>query len=155
MAIDAFMKFDGINGEMQTGEIPLQSFSWGVSNSSSGANGGAGNGEGGGKTSFHDFSFTSVVGKQSPQLFESAVNGGRIVTATLTINDKVEPITLKFTEVFISSYKLTEGAIKLSEGAIKLSEGFVPAVQLGAPMEAVSFNFTKVEFNVRGKIGLG
>ncbi len=154
MAIDAFIKFDGINGEMQTGEIPLHSFSWGVSNSSSGASGG-GKGEGGGKTSFQDFSFTSVVGKQSPKLFESAVNGGRIVTATLTINDKVEPITLKFTEVFISSYKLDEGAIKLSEGAIKLSEGFVPAVQLGAPMEAVSFNFTKVEFNVRGTTGLG
>jgi type VI secretion system secreted protein Hcp len=153
MAIDAFIKFDGINGEMQTGEIPLQSFSWGVSNSSSGAS--SGTGSGAGKASFQDFSFTSAVGKQSPKLFESAVNGGRILTATLTINDKVEPITLKFSEVFISSYKLDEGAIKLSEGAIKLSEGFVPAVQLGAPMEAVSFNFTKVEFNVRGTTGLG
>jgi len=146
MAIDAFIKFDGINGEMQTGEIPLQSFSWGVSNSSSGAS--SGTGSGAGKASFQDFSFTSAVGKQSPKLFESAVNGGRILTATLTINDKVEPITLKFSEVFISSYKL-------DEGAIKLSEGFVPAVQLGAPMEAVSFNFTKVEFNVRGTTGLG
>jgi type VI protein secretion system component Hcp len=153
MAIDAFIKFDGINGEMQTGEIPLHSFSWGVSNSSSGNT--TGSGAGAGKASFQDFSFTSAVGKQSPKLFESAVNGGRILTATLTINDKVEPITLKFTEVFISSYKLDEGAIKLSEGAIKLSEGFVAAVQLGAPMEAVSFNFTKVEFNVRGTTGLG
>lgn len=153
MAIDAFIKFDGINGEMQTGEIPLQSFSWGVSNSSSGST--SGSGSGAGKASFQDFSFTSVVGKQSPQLFESAVKGGRITKATLTINDKVEPITIKFNEVFISSYKLDEGAIKLSEGAVKLSEGFVPAVQLGAPMEAVSFNFTQVEFSVRGTTGLG
>jgi type VI secretion system secreted protein Hcp len=149
MAIDAFLKFDGITGESQEG-IRLQSFSWGVSNSSSVASSGSGSGSG--KVSFQDFSFTSAVGKQSPQLFRSAVEGAHIGSGTLTINDKVEPITIKFSDVFISSYKLDEGAIKLSEGAIKLSEG---AVQLGAPMEAVSFNFTKVEFTVRGTTGLG
>jgi type VI secretion system secreted protein Hcp len=151
MAIDAFLKFDGITGESQEG-IRLQSFSWGVSNPSSAS---TGSGAGAGKVSFQDFSFTSAVGKQSPQLFSSALGGRTIGTGTLTINDKVEPITIKFSDVFISSYKLDEGAIKLSEGAIKLSEGFVPAVQLGAPMEAVSFNFTKVEFTVRGTTGLG
>jgi type VI protein secretion system component Hcp len=151
MAIDAFLKLDGITGESQEG-IRLQSFSWGVSNSSSAT---SGSGAGSGKASFQDFSFTAAVGKQSPLLFKSAVEGVHIGSGTLTINDKVEPITIKFTEVFISSYKLDEGAIKLSEGAIKLSEGFVPAVQLGAPMEAVSFNFASVEFQARGNISIG
>jgi len=149
MAFDAFLKLDGITGESQGGTIQLQSFSWGVSNPSSAS---TGSGAGAGKASFQDFSFTSAVGKQSPQLFRSAVEGTTIGTGTLTINDKVEPITIKFSEVFISSYKLDEGAIKLSEGAIKLSEG---AVQLGAPMEAVSFNFTSVEFQARGNITIG
>jgi type VI secretion system secreted protein Hcp len=150
MAFDAFLKLDGITGESQGGTIQLQSFSWGVSNSNSIAS--SGSGAGAGKVSFHDFSFTSALGKQSPQLFRSAVEGTTIGSGTLTINDKVEPITIKFSEVFISSYKLDEGAIKLSEGAIKLSEG---AVQLGAPMEAVSFNFTSVEFQARGNITIG
>lgn len=150
MAIDAFLKLDGITGESQEG-IRLQSFSWGVSNSSSASTGGAS----GGKASFQDFSFTSAVGKQSPQLFKSAMEGTHIGSGTLTINDKVEPITIKFNEVFISSYKLDEGAIKLSEGSIKLSEGFVPAVQLGVPMESVSFNFVSVEFQAQGNISIG
>jgi X-X-X-Leu-X-X-Gly heptad repeat protein len=150
MAIDAFLKLDGIPGESQEG-IRLQSFSWGVSNPSSNVTSSGGS-AGSGKASFQDFSFTSVVGKQSPQLFRSVVEGTRIGSGTLTVNDKVEPITIKFSEVFISSYKLDEGAIKLSEGAIKLSEG---AVQLGAPMEAVSFNFTSVEFQARGNISIG
>ena len=145
MAFDAFLKLDGITGESQEG-IRLQSFSWGVSNSSSIAT--SGGGAGAGKASFQDFSFTSAVGKQSPQLFLSAVEGSHIGSGTLTIIDKVEPITIKFSEVFISSYKLDEGAIKLSEGVNA-------APQLGAPMESVSFNFARVEFQARGNITIG
>lgn len=146
MAFDAFLKLDGITGEAQGGTIQLQSFSWGVSNPNSVAT--SGGGAGAGKASFQDFSFTAAVGKQSPQLFRSAVEGTHIGSGTLTIADKLEPITIKFSEVFISSYKLDEGAIKLSEGV-------VPAVQLGAPTEAVSFNFASVEFQARGNITIG
>ena len=140
MAFDAFLKIEGING---AGEIRLESFSWGVCNSSSIA---AGSGAGGGRASFQDFSFAAVVGKQSPQLFEAAAEGRLIQSATLTVTDKIEPLTIKFSEVFISSYKLDEGAIKISEGVL-------PAVQLGPPMESVSFNFAKVEFQAGGSIG--
>jgi type VI secretion system secreted protein Hcp len=145
MAFDAFLKLDGITGESQEG-IRLQSFSWGVSNSSSIAT--SGSGAGAGKASFHDFSFTSAVGKQSPQLFRSTVEGTHIGSGTLTILDKFEPITIKFNEVFISSYKLDEGAIKLAEGVNA-------APQLGAPIESVSFNFVSVEFQARGNITIG
>src|SRR5215471_1752505 len=144
MAFDAFLKIDGITGESRGGEIRLESFSWGISNSSSSAT--SGSGAGAGKASFQDFSFAAVVGRQSPKLFEAAAEGRRISSATLTVTDKIEPLTIKFSEVFISSYKLDEGAIKLSEGVL-------PAVQLGPPMESVSFNFAKVEFLAGGNVG--
>jgi type VI secretion system secreted protein Hcp len=144
MAFDAFLKIDGITGESRGGEIRLESFSWGVSNSSS--SGTSGSGAGAGKASFQDFSFAALVGRQSPQLFQSAAEGKLIRSATLTVTDKIEPLTIKFSDVFISNYKLDEGAIKLSEGVLS-------AVQLGPPMESVSFNFAKVEFLAGGNLG--
>ena len=143
MAFNAFLKIDGIDSGTQGGEIPLRSFTWGLSNSSS-----SGSGSGAGRVSFQDFSFVASVGKQSPQLFEATAEGKVIQSATLTVTDKIEPLTIKFSEVFISSYKLDEGVLKLSEGAL-------PAVQFGAPSESVSFNFGKVEFQVGGNIGSG
>jgi type VI protein secretion system component Hcp len=147
MAFDAFLKIDGITGESQGGEIRLESFSWGVSNSSSTATGGAGSG----KPSFQDFSFAALAGKQSPQLFAAAAEGKLIGHATLTVTDKIEPLVIRFSEVFISSYKLDEGSL-LSQ---KCGEGALPAVQLGAPMESVSFNFAKIEFQAGGNITTG
>jgi type VI secretion system secreted protein Hcp len=144
MAFDAFLKIDGIMGESRAGEIRLESFSWGVSNSSSSASGGSGAGEG--KASFQDFSFAALIGRQSPKLFEAAAKGMHIKFATLTVTDKIEPLTIKFSDVFISSYKLDEGAIKLSEGALR-------AAELGPPMESVSFNFARVEFQASGNLG--
>ena len=150
MAFDAFLKIDGINGESRGGEIPLESFSWGVANSRSSATRDAD--ERRNKASFQDFSFAAVVARQSPQLFEAVAEGKPIRSATLTVTGtgntgKIDDLlTIKFSEVFISSYKLDEGAIKRSEGAL-------PAVQLGPPMESVSFNFAKVEFQAGGKLG--
>jgi len=144
MAFDAFLKIDGVMGESRGGEIRLESFSWGISNSSSGASGGSGGGAG--KASFQDFSFAALVGRQSPKLFEAAARGMHIKFATLTVTDKIEPLTIKFNDVFISNYKLDEGAIKLSEGVLS-------AAPLGPPVESVSFNFTSVEFQAGGNLG--
>lgn len=142
---DAFLKLDGITGSAAGGEIPLESFSWGVSNSSSGA---AGSGGGAGKAAFQDFTFTAQAGKQSAKLFGAAAQGMRINNATLTVTDKVEPIMIRFTDVFISSYKIDEGALLTQ----KCAEGALPAVQSGPPLESVSFNFTKIEYQAGGSI---
>lgn len=144
MAFEAFLKIDGVTDNLPGGEIELDSFSWGVSNTASGSTGGAGGGAG--KVSFQDFSFVVRVGKASPKLFESAATGQHIRSATLTVSDKTEPLTILFTDVFISSYKFDEGSL-FSQ---KCFEGSVPAVQLGAPLESVSFNFQKIEFSVGG-----
>ncbi len=149
MAVDAFLKIEGITGESQGGEIRLESFSWGVSNSISGTT--TGGGAGAGKASFQDFSFSALAGKQSPQLFGAAVEGRHINNAILTVGDKVEPLKITFSDVFISNYKLDEGSL-FSQ---KCAEGGVPAVQLGAPMESVSFNFLKIDFQVGRSIFTG
>jgi type VI secretion system secreted protein Hcp len=143
MAFDAFLKIDGITGEAMGGAIRLESFSWGVSNSASGS---TGSGAGAGKPSFQDFSFTTQVGKQSPQLFKAAADGSHIASATLTVGDKYEPLTIRFGEVFISNYKLDEGSVLSQRG----ENCGLPAVQLGAPVESISFNFLKIEYSAGG-----
>jgi type VI secretion system secreted protein Hcp len=141
MAFDAFLKIEGITDNAPNGEIQLESFSWGVSNTASNTTG-----EGAGKASFQDFSFVVPVGRQSPKLFQAVATGKHFNNATLKVTDKVEPLTILFSEVFISSYKLDEGAAFTQ----KFTEGGLPAVQLGAPMESVSFNFQKLEFSIGG-----
>ena len=145
---DAFLKIDGITGESQGGEIRLESFSWGVSNSSSGVTGTGGIS---GKASFQDFSFAAQAGRQSPELFGAAAEGKRINNATLTVGDKVEPLVIRFSDVFISSYKLDEGALFTQ----KCADGPIPGTMLGAPLESVSFNFVKIEFQAGGTIVSG
>jgi type VI secretion system secreted protein Hcp len=140
MAFDAYLKMDGITETLPGGEMELDSFSWGVSNSgTAGSTGGAG----AGKASFQDFSFTLQAGKQSPKLFEAAVMWAHIHNATLTVTDKAEPISIHFTDVVITSYKLDEGAL----GDRREGDG---GPQLGAPAESVSFNFLKVDYSVGG-----
>jgi type VI secretion system secreted protein Hcp len=141
MAFDAFLKMDGVTENLPGGEMELDSFSWGVSNSATA--GSTGGQAGGGKPSFQDFSFTLQVGKQSPNLFEAAVMGKHINNATLTVTDKAEPITIHFSDVVITSYKLDEGALN---GHRERDGG----PELGAPTESVSFNFLKVDLNVGG-----
>lgn len=145
MAFDAFLKIDGITDKLPDQEIRLESFSWGVSNSAT--IGSQTGGAGAGKASFQDFSFTARAGEQSPLLFERAITGEARGNATLRVTDKVQPIVITFSEVLISSYKLDEGALNQDggDGGCRL-----PAVQLGAPVESVSFNFIKFEFNVGG-----
>jgi type VI secretion system secreted protein Hcp len=139
MAFDAFLKIDKITDALPNGELHLESFSWGASNSGS-ANFGSGAGGGRGRVSFQDFSFTALAGGQSTKLFEAVGDGGRIHSATLRITqtntDRAAQLTVRFDEVFISNYKFDEGAL--------------PAVQRDAPLESVSFNFVKVEFMLNG-----
>ena len=147
MAFDAFLKLDGIKGEGAGGTITLESFSWGVSNSSSAATGGAGSG----KASFQDFSFSSVAGSESADLLLACASGKHISSGQLSIMDKSSPlITITFSDVLISSYKLDQMNIKLDTAAIASQ-----SPKLGPPMGNVSFNFAKFEFQTRGSSSSG
>jgi type VI secretion system secreted protein Hcp len=134
MAVDYFLKIDGIPGEStdskHKNEIDLLSWSWGESNSGSHAYGGGG---GAGKVSINDFSFTMNVNKASPKLFLSCANGSHIKEALLVCRkagkDQQEYLKIKFTDLLISSFQ-TGG-----------SSGDV------VPVESITFNFDKIEFS--------
>src|SRR5712691_10716662 len=125
MAVDAFLKIEGITGEHK-GEIQLETFSWGVSNTVSHDTGGGG---GAGKPVFQDFTFTSHLGQQSPELFMHAVQGTNLRTADLTINGGRRQVTISFFDVFISGYK--EDAMLDTSSSV--------------PLEMVSLNFAQVQ----------
>jgi type VI secretion system secreted protein Hcp len=86
VAVDMFLKLDGIDGEStdKTHEkwIEIESFSWGVSNSGSLVVGGGG---GAGRAVPSDFAVVMPFSSASPQLFKKAVLGQHIDTATIEL----------------------------------------------------------------------
>ena len=81
-----FLKLDGIAGEStdvaHKGEIDIDSWSWGVSNTRLDVGGGGGGGAG--KASFQDFHFVSRISKASPALFLACASGSHIKEALLS-----------------------------------------------------------------------
>lgn len=140
MAINAFIKIDGIEGASANvkhkGEIDVLSFSWGISNSAvSGGGGGAG------KAQVSDFSFMKEVARDSPDLFVSVCQGDHHKEAVLMV------------EGLSSDAKGKQGFYKVTFHDILIS-----SVQLGGqdnsmPLESVSLNFAKVEIEFRDAKG--
>ena len=83
--VDYFLKIDGVDAESadQThkGEIALESFSWGQSQSGTAGRGGGG---GAGKVQSQDFSFVKKVDKSSPVLMIACATGQHYTNAILT-----------------------------------------------------------------------
>ena len=109
MAVDMFLKLDGVNGESKDKthklDIDVLAWSWGMSNSGSAHQGG---GAGSGKVSVQDISLTKYVDSSSPKIMLSCCDGKHFPTATLTVrkaggNSPVEYIVIKMEEVLISS----------------------------------------------------
>ncbi len=133
MAVDMFLKIEGIKGEApdktHKDEIEIQSFSWGASQQGTMSGGGGG---GAGKVSMQDFSFVMNTNKASPVLFLSCAVGKHIPSALLTVrkagDKQQEYLKVKFTDILISSYQTSGSA----NGDLT--------------MDSVSLNFAKIEF---------
>src|SRR5437764_15422519 len=86
MALDMFIKIDGIKGESKDSkhneDIDILAWSWGMSNSGSAHTGG---GAGAGKVNVQDLSFTKYIDKSSPDLMLACCNGKHYDKATLTV----------------------------------------------------------------------
>jgi type VI secretion system secreted protein Hcp len=129
-AVDYFLKIDGIEGESadskHKGEIEVLSFSWGVSNQTSGAGGGAG----AGKPSVTDFSFTKFLDAATPQLMLASCTGEHIPRATFTArkagDNQIEFLKITFTDILISSVQ--NGGAAGSDPAEGVSLSFGSAV---------------------------
>jgi type VI secretion system secreted protein Hcp len=112
MAVDAFLKLDGIPGDStdptHKDEIEVESFSFGLSNTGRTTAGGGG---GAGKVTFQDFHFTVPASKASPKLFLACANGHHIKTATVTVRkaglSASEFLKYELTDVLVSSYQDT------------------------------------------------
>jgi type VI secretion system secreted protein Hcp len=108
MAVDMFMKIEGVDGESKdkkhAKEIDVLAWSWGMSNSGSAHTGG---GAGAGKVNVQDLSFTKYVDSASPKLMLACCNGKHYDQALLTVRKAgekpVEYIKIKMNEVLITS----------------------------------------------------
>ncbi len=137
MAVDYFLKIDGIEGESQDskhkGEIEIESFSFGEVQTGTAAHGG---GMGAGKVQMQDFNFVMKVNKASPKLFLACARGDHIKNAVLTCRkagkDQQEYLKVTFSDILVSSFQ-TSGT---SSGDM-------------LPMDQISLNFTKIEFEYR------
>ena len=136
-AADYFLKIDGVEGESKadkhTGEIDLESFSWGATQSGSFATGGGG---GSGKVAMQDFHFTMGINKAGPALFLCCAQGDHIPKAILTCRkagkEQQEFLKVTFSDILVSSYQ-TGG----SGGADIL------------PVDQISLNFAKIEIEYK------
>lgn len=150
MAYDAFLKFDGVEGESldqeHQGWCEVASWSWGASQPGMKMVVGVGAGRAG-KASVSSFSITKRLDKASPELFLRSMSGKVFPKVELEIvrtggsdggGSRVAPIHIKLTNVLVSSIKL---------GQTLVASDLLPAVQEpdGIPMESVSFNFAKIE----------
>jgi len=136
MAVDYFLKIDGIEGESQDdkhkNEIDLQSWSWGETQVGAHAAGGGG---GAGKVDMHDFAFVMQVNKASPKLLLTCAGGDHIKKAVLVCRkagkDQQEYLKITMSDLLVSSFQ-TGG-----------SAGNV------IPVDQISLNFSKIEYEYK------
>jgi type VI secretion system secreted protein Hcp len=135
--VDYFLKIDGIEGESSDakhkGEIDLQSWGFGASQSGTMHSGGGG---GAGKVSVQDLHFVTHVSKASPKLFLSCANGEHIKKAVLVARkagkEQQEYLKITMSDLLVSNYQ-TGGSSH---------DGIVPVDQ-------VSLNFSKIEIEYK------
>ena len=108
MAVDMFLKIDGIKGESRDetkkDEIDVLAWSWGMSQSGSMHIGGGG---GSGKVSVQDISVTKYLDRSSPNLMKACCKGDHIKEATLTVrkagSSPVEYVVIKMFGVLVAA----------------------------------------------------
>jgi len=127
MAVDYFLKIDGIAGESvdakHTGEIDVLAFSWGVSQADSPV---PGSGGGAGKAVFEDLLAVARTSKASPQLWLACATGQHLSSAVLTCRRtargaKLEFLKITLSEVIVASYEVDGSDEELPLDQIALS----------------------------------
>ena len=153
MAIDMFLKIDGIDGEStdvkHKNEIDILFYSWSEVQPAP-AGGGGGNGGGAGKIAMQDLHFSMLVNKASPKLFLACAKGEHFKNAVLTVRragaSPAEFLKWRFTDVLITSYQtagdVTTGTLPVDHASLKFTKIEVeyspvkPDGTLGTPVKA-------------------
>ena len=135
--VDYFLKIDGVDGEStddkHTGEIELESWSFGGTNSGSFSSGGGG---GSGKVSMQDFNFVKKTDKASAKLLVACCTGEHIKTATLVCRkaggEQQEFLKITLSPILVSTFQ--------SGGSAGTDV---------IPMEQIALNFGKIEYKYK------
>ena len=114
MAVDIFLKLDGVEGESQDSkhakEIDILSWSWGMSQSGTTH---LGSGGGAGKVNVQDLSITKYVDKATPTLIKFCCNGKHIDKGKLVVRKAGEKpldfLVIEFQELIVAA--VTTGGI--------------------------------------------
>jgi type VI secretion system secreted protein Hcp len=130
MAVDFFLKLEGINGESaddkHKNEITVMSFSWGASQATSVSGSG---GSGAGKANLSDLSIMKNYDGASAPLYKALLKGDHITSGVLTA--------------------VKSGANGAPFIQITLSELYVTSIQISGsseiPMESVSFSYNQIK----------
>lgn len=107
MAVDIFLKLEGIKGEAQDSkykdEIDVLAWSWGASQSGTTHTGG---GSGSGKVAVQDISVTKYIDKSSPTLFQHCCSGKHISKGKLIVrkagDNPLEYLTVELEDIIVS-----------------------------------------------------
>lgn len=140
MAVDYFLKLDGIEGESQDEKfkntVQLLSWSWGGSNVSSVSGTG---GSGAGKVDLSDFSVMANFDKSTPKFFKSITKGTHIATGTLSaVKSGAEGkpyLKVDFKELFVSGLQIS-------------ASSEVPSVSI-----SFSYNEIKIDYSMQNEQG--
>jgi type VI secretion system secreted protein Hcp len=130
MAVDFYLKLDGIEGEAATTgfekQIQLLSFSWGGSQTSSVAGTG---GSGAGRADLSDLSIMKHMDKATSPVFKALVSGQHIKSGSLSATKaggNGKPfLKLSFEELFVTSQQISASS--------------------EIPTESVSFSYNKIK----------
>jgi type VI secretion system secreted protein Hcp len=136
MAVDMFLKVDGVDGESTDDkhkkEIEVLSYSWGISQQRSASASSAGS-LSSQRADFHDFSIVKAVDATSPKLALFCADGTHIKNIRLELcrsgGDKQPYMEYKFTDVLVTGFK---------PGGSGHGEAL--------PLEEVSFTYGKAEW---------
>ncbi|WP_431023990.1 Hcp family type VI secretion system effector [Halomonas sp. H5] len=123
MAVDMFLKLEGIDGESVDSkhgdEIDVLSWSWGASNSGTMH---ISKGGGAGKVSVQDVSIVKYVDKASTAIVQAVTVGKHVPSATLTVrkaggDEPVEYLVIEMKSVLVSSWQTggSQGEERLTE----------------------------------------
>lgn len=136
MAVDMFLKLEGIEGEStdaaHAGESEIESFEWAATNKPTQARGG---GRGAGKVEMHDVIIKKPVDKMTPQLAVTCATGAHIPEAVIAMRraggEQQEYMTITFKDVLVTSVSNNGGR------------------DTDIPIETVQLNFVEVEWEYK------
>jgi type VI secretion system secreted protein Hcp len=136
MAVDMFLKIEGVDGESTDDkhkkEVEVLSFSWGIAQQRSASASSAGS-LSAQRADFHDFSIVKAIDIASPKLALACADGTHLKSIRLEIcragGDKQPYMEYKFTDVLVTGFR---------PGGSGHSESL--------PLEEVSFAYGKAEW---------